>query len=84
MKVLVLVALWFGGTFYFKICIDFSQKQLSTMGYSAAPKSLSCLDIKKKKEVLLQMLRPIHQKLRIRHDRMIVCAPVPLTMVQKN
>ena len=23
MKVLVLVALWFGGTFYFKICIDF-------------------------------------------------------------
>jgi hypothetical protein len=40
---------WFGGTFYFKICIDFSYKQLGTMGYSAAPKSLSCLEKHKKR-----------------------------------
>ena len=63
------MALWFCGTFYLKICtcIDFSYKQLSTTGYSAAPKSLSCLEKQKTKKVLLQMLRPIHQKLRICH-----------------
>jgi hypothetical protein len=58
MKVLVLVALWFLRTFYFKIFVD--------RRGSAAPKPLSCLE-RKKEEILLQMLRSIHQKLRIRH-----------------
>ena len=46
----VLVALWFGGTLYFKICIDFLQKQLSTPQYSAVPSSIKKKLFKKKEK----------------------------------